>query len=77
MTTVTVYRVDFYDIRNDAMQRSRRWFTRDGAKRVGGILVEATASVIDSSLLEGGEQWTARDFEPNQRKNEFQRYVPT
>jgi hypothetical protein len=65
MITVTVYRVDFYDIQNDTMQRSRRWFTRAGADRVNGILDETTATEIDETSLERGEQWTLRDFDPH------------
>jgi hypothetical protein len=75
MAAINVYRADFYDIRNDEMQRSRRWFTREGAQLAGGVVVERTVSVIDSSLLEDGQQWTVRDFNPRRRRDEFQRQV--
>ena len=74
MTKVIVYRVEFYDVQNDAMQRSRRWFTRDGAKRLNALVVESSAEEIDDTDLEPGEEWTRRDFDPN-RTVGFQRQV--
>lgn len=72
--SVTVYRAEFYDIQNDAMQRSRRWFTREGAERVNALLIESSAIEINEADLENGEQWTARDFNPH-RTAGFQRQV--
>jgi hypothetical protein len=74
MAQITIYRVDFYDIQNDTMLRSRRWFTRDGAERVNGLVLEDTALEIDESALEDGEQWTVRDFNPHATKG-FPRQV--
>jgi hypothetical protein len=74
MTTITVYRVKFYDIQNDTMTQSRRWFTRDGAERVNAFVVENSAIEINEGDLEAGEQWTARDFNPH-RHTGFQRFV--
>jgi len=65
MTKVIVYRVEFYDIQNDTMMRSRRWFTRDGARRVNAVVLESLANEIDDADLEPGEQWTARGFDPH------------
>jgi hypothetical protein len=64
MAMVKVYRVDFYDIQNDGMVRSRRWFTRKGAERAGGTLVEGTEVEIDDAHLEAG-LWTQRDYNPH------------
>jgi hypothetical protein len=75
--TIAVFRVDFYDIRNDEMQRSRRWFTREGAAKVKGLLIEDTATEIDATSLEAGEQWTVRDFDPHRVNVGFQRSVRT
>lgn len=71
---ITVYQVEFYDIQNDTMQRSRRWFTRKGAERVRGIVLEKSATTIDDSELEPGEPWTPRAFKPH-RTTGFQRQV--
>jgi hypothetical protein len=74
MTTVTVYRVKFYDIQNDTMTQSRRWFTRAGAERVNALVLEDSATEINEGDLEAGEQWAARDFNPH-RNTGFQRLV--
>jgi len=76
MSTVTVYRVKFYDIQNDTMTQSRRWFTRAGAEKVNAFLLEDSATEINESDLEAEEQWTARDFNPH-KKTGFQRFVTT
>lgn len=61
---VTVYRVEFYDAQNDEMIVSRRWFTRAGAERVTGLMIESTATEVDDASLEPGEQWTFSGFHP-------------
>jgi hypothetical protein len=68
MAKITICRVDFYDVQNDTMHRSRRWFTREGAERVNGHVFEDTALEVDESALENGEQWTARGFDPRATK---------
>ena len=74
MPAVTVYRVEFYDVQNDAMQRSRRWFTKAGAQKFNATPIENTATDIPETDLELGEQWTARDYNPH-RATGFQRQV--
>jgi hypothetical protein len=75
MTTVTVYHVKFYDIQNDTMKQSRRWFTRAGAERVNAFAVENSATEIDGGNLEAGEHWTARDYNPHRKSTGFPRQV--
>ncbi|MFZ3181351.1 MAG: hypothetical protein WA156_14345 [Methylocystis silviterrae] len=64
MSKLTVYRVELYDVMNDAMKTSRRMATREGAAIMGGRIIEDSAVEIDASQLEPGEQWTAREFNP-------------
>ncbi len=74
MAKVTVYRVQLYDVANDAPHISRRMATIEGAKMMGGSIIEGSALEIDETQLENGEQWTPRDFVPN-RHTGFQRQV--
>jgi hypothetical protein len=64
MAKVKVYRVNFYDIQSDDMTLSRRWFTREGAERAGGSIIENSAIDIDEADLQG-ELWTPRDYSPH------------
>ena len=75
MAKVTVYQVNFYNIQSDEMMRSRRWFTRAGADRVKGIVLENTTTEIEEANLEAGEQWTPRGFDPHAVSGGFQRQV--
>jgi hypothetical protein len=61
---ITVYRVEFYNVQDDEMIVSTRWFTRAGAERVNGLVIESTETQIDEKYLEPGEHWTARGFNP-------------
>ncbi|MGB8278088.1 MAG: hypothetical protein WCF20_09210 [Methylovirgula sp.] len=74
MAKVTVYRVKLYDVANDATLISRRMATPEGAKMMGGQIIEDTAVEIDEAQLENGEQWTERDFNPH-RHTGFQTQV--
>ena len=62
MAMVKIYKVRLYNVDNDALQISRRMATREGAKIMGGQVVEDTEREVDESELEFGEQWTPRDF---------------
>jgi hypothetical protein len=65
MATVTVYKIEAYDIIADELRISRRMATVIGAAKMGGAAIKNTALDIDETLLESGEQWTARDFCPD------------
>lgn len=62
--SVTVYRVEIYDIANDAVVRSRRMATPRGAELMRGWILENTGIDIDASRLDPGREWTPRDFNP-------------
>ena len=64
MKKVTVYKVKVYDIYKDEPVLSRRMATREGAAIMKGDVIENTATEIDASQLEPGENWTPRDFIP-------------
>jgi hypothetical protein len=68
VSTVTICRFKHYDIADDDSHRSRRRATRTAIERLGGEVLENTATEVDQVLL-GGEipGMTARDFEPNPR----------
>ena len=59
MSKVTAFRVKFYDGRTDEFFYSSHMATREGAKDHGAVVIEETATQIDSSQLEPGKQWTA------------------
>lgn len=74
MANVTVYKVRLYDAINDVSLISKRMATQKGAARMGGAIVVGTDVQIDSSQLEQGEEWTARNFNPRERQD-FQNKV--
>ena len=74
MAKVTVYKADLYDVSNDTMIRSRRWFTRKGAERVNAELDEQSGVEIDEAELEEPGLWTARNYSPSHGDG-FQRQV--
>ena len=74
MARVKVYRTDFYDVSNDGMTRSRRWFTREGAEQAGGTIDESTEVEVDELNLEEAGWCTRRDFNPHSIGG-FQRQV--
>jgi hypothetical protein len=51
MTTITVYQFTKYDITNDENCRSRRWGTREAIERIGGEVLENTATEVDPAVL--------------------------
>jgi len=62
MDKVTVYRVRVYDVTTDEFRLSRRMATAEGARLMRGEILLDTATEIDTSELEPGEQWTVRNF---------------
>jgi hypothetical protein len=64
MPRVTVYKVKIYDIIADEVRLSRRMATEKGALTMGGEIVQDTATEIDDSQLEAGQEWTPKDFAP-------------
>ncbi|HEY8128401.1 MAG TPA: hypothetical protein VIF39_06770 [Hyphomicrobium sp.] len=76
MSKVTVFRVSKYDIATNSTIISRRMATREGAQIMGARILEDTATFIDASQLEPGEQWTPINFSPNPRTG-FQTQVLT
>jgi hypothetical protein len=72
MAKVTVYKVKVHDVAVDSAVLSRRMATRRGAETMRGFVIEDTAVEIDDSLLETGEQWTARGFDPPSSKGSRQ-----
>lgn len=64
MPKITVYKVEFYDIRTDECWLSRRMATEKGASIMHGGILRDTAVEIDDSRLEPGKEWTVRDFVP-------------
>jgi hypothetical protein len=73
---VKVYRFTIYEIVNDENRRSRRWATREAIKRVGGEVLEDTATEVDASVLGGEiEGMTVRNFNPQPAGTGVQRQV--
>jgi len=72
LSTVTVYQFRLYDISNDENRQSRRWATREAIERIGGEVLEDTATEVDPSAV-GGEidGMTERNFDPH-RQTGFQ-----
>ncbi len=62
MAMVKIYKVGIYNVDNDEVQISRRMATRDGARIMGGQVIEDTEREVDESELEFGEQWTSKSF---------------
>ncbi len=77
MAKVTVYKVGLYNVVTDHTMISRRMATPEGAAKMGGWIIEGTATEIDASELENGEPWTARGFQPKAQQPGFQRQVTT
>lgn len=68
MSKVIVYRFRKYNISTDENVESHRWATREAIERVGGEVLEDTATQVDASVL--GRQiggMTERGFDPHRR----------
>ena len=66
MGNVTVYRFSLYDIASDEQRTSRRWATREAIERIGGKVLESTATEVDVAALDENRM-TERDFNPHPR----------
>jgi hypothetical protein len=77
LTKITVYRFTVYDITTDERRRSLRWATREAIKRVGGDVLEDTATEVDDAAVEadGEPGMTVRGFDPHRGAGGFQRSV--
>jgi len=64
MQKVIVYKVQCFDVVAGEMRIQLRMATREGARRMQGEVIGGTATEIDVSQLEQGEQWTPRGFVP-------------
>jgi hypothetical protein len=64
MPKVIVYNVKRYDPYTDETIILPRMATREGARALGGDIIEGTAVEIDETRLEPGERFTPPDFEP-------------
>ena len=60
-----IYRFSTYDGPSDQLIRSRRWGTREGIARVGGIIHEDSGTMtFESSVGTEIAGLTAKDFDP-------------
>lgn len=68
MSHVTIFRFDVYDIRADAMVRSRRWAIREAAEQIAhGVVDESTAVEVPRAFLMSEiPGFTAVGFDPTQ-----------
>jgi cytosine/adenosine deaminase-related metal-dependent hydrolase len=67
MPKVIVYNIKRYDPYTDETSILPRMATREGARALGGEIIEGTAVEIDVARLEHGERFTPPDFEPSRR----------
>jgi hypothetical protein len=75
MSKVTIYQFAAYDISTDQMQRSRRWGTRSAIERIGGEVLEETATEVDIGVVSSEIQGLSeRGFDPLHRTG-FQQVV--
>jgi len=66
LSKVTIYRFILYEITSDTSRQSRRWATREAIKRVGGEVLENTATEVDATVVVSDiAGMTERDFNPN------------
>jgi hypothetical protein len=70
---VVVFQFEFYDIRSDEIQRSKRWATQDFIDRYGAIRIGAGVPVEAGAVK--GDGLTERGFDPNRRPGGFQTQV--
>lgn len=75
MSEVTIYRFKLYDITTDENRESRRWATREAVERLGGEVLEDTATEVDASVVATNVfSMTERNFDPYRHVG-FQRVV--
>ena len=60
-----IYRFSIYDIQLDELIRSRRWGTREGIARIGGVVHEDTGiSTFEAAVGTEIPGLTVRDYDP-------------
>jgi hypothetical protein len=75
LSKVTIYRFRLYDITTDGNRESRRWATREAIERIGGEVLEDTATEVEASAVATDiDGMTVRGFDPHPRTG-FQRIV--
>ena len=75
VSNVTVYRWRAYDISSDEKRESRRWATREAVEKLGGEVLEDTATQVDASVVDTDiPGMTERGFDPHPHVG-FQRQV--
>ena len=63
-----IYRFSIYDARSDEMVRSRRWGTREGIARLGGVIHEDTEiTTFEAAIGTELPGLTVRDFHPTSK----------
>lgn len=67
MPKVIVYNIKRYDPYTDETSILPRMATREGARALGGEIIEGTAIEIEEARLEHGERFTPPDFEPSRK----------
>jgi hypothetical protein len=69
MAKITVYRFEMYDIKNNEMQKSKRWATREFIGSIGGRILEDTAVEVDEADAQSEViGLTKRNFDPAFRR---------
>jgi hypothetical protein len=65
MSNVKIYQFKVWDTSIDDYRQSRRWGTRDGIKKICGIVLEETELEINENVIGTDiEGLTVRDFNP-------------
>jgi hypothetical protein len=78
MSKVTVYQFTKYDISVDGNRKSRRWATREAIERVGGDVLEDTATEVEAFAVASDiEGMTVINFDPHRRTTEFNPFKTT
>ena len=52
LSKVTVYQFTLYDITTDMQRKSRRWATQEAIERIGGEILDHTATVAETTALD-------------------------
>jgi len=77
MAKLTVYQFQVYDIRDDAIVKSKRWGTREAIVEIAcGQVLEDTAIEVDESAIRSDiHGFTVIGFDPRPRRPGFQTQV--
>jgi hypothetical protein len=76
MAKVTIYQFQSYDIREDAIVKSKRWGTEEAIREIAcGQVLKDTGVEVDESVVQSDIQgFTAIGFDPQPRRG-FQTLV--